>query len=49
MKDLEKNCRVALIQAEPVMFDKRASLDKALALIDKASEKDPGNRQRRSK
>ena len=41
MIDLEKNCRIALIQAEPVMFDKRASLDKALALIDKASLNDP--------
>ena len=41
MKDLEKNCRVALVQAEPVMFDKKASLDKALSFIDKTSEKDP--------
>ena len=41
MIDLEKNCRIALIQAEPVMFDKSASLDKALALIDKASLNDP--------
>ena len=42
MKDLEKNCRIALVQAEPVMFDKEASLKKALELIDNASEKKPG-------
>ena len=42
MKDLKKNCRIALVQAEPVMFDKEASLKKALELIDKASEKKPG-------
>ena len=41
MKDLEKNCKIALVQAEPVMFDKEASLKKALELIDKASEKKP--------
>lgn len=34
MKDLEKNkCRIALVQAEPVLFDKKASLDKALGYI----------------
>ena len=37
MKDLEKNCRIALVQAEPVMFDKAASLDKALGLIKEAA------------
>ena len=38
MKDLEKNtCRIALVQAEPVMFDKAASLDKALELIREAA------------
>ena len=42
MKDLEKNCRIALVQTEPVMFDKEASLKKALELIDKATEKKPG-------
>ena len=42
MKDLKKNCRIALVQAEPVMFDKEASLKKTLELIDKASEKKPG-------
>ncbi len=36
MKDLQTICRVALIQAEPVMFDKQASTQKALELIGKA-------------
>ena len=40
MKDLkEKQCRVALVQAEPVMFDKKASLEKALKLAEEAAEK----------
>jgi len=33
MKDLKKNCRVAVIQAAPVMFDKAACIDKAVSLI----------------
>ena len=37
MKDIEKKCRVALVQAEPVMFDKAASLKKALTYIDEAA------------
>ena len=38
MKDLKKNtCCIALVQAEPVMFDKAASLDKALGLIKEAA------------
>ena len=37
MRDLQKNCRVALVQAEPVMFDKTASLEKALKKIDEAT------------
>ena len=38
MKDLEKKtCRIALVQAEPVMFDKAASLDKALGRIKEAA------------
>ena len=38
MRDLEKKtCRVGLVQAEPVLFDKKASLDKALKYIDEAS------------
>ena len=39
MRDIERICKVALVQAEPVMFDKKASLEKALAYIDKASGK----------
>ena len=41
MKDLSPLCRVALVQAEPVMFDKAASLSKALALIDEAAASKP--------
>ena len=38
MKDLGRNtCRIALVQAEPAMFDKQACLDKALRFIDKAA------------
>ena len=37
MKDLKNTCRTALVQAEPVMFDKDASLQKALDLISKAA------------
>ena len=39
MRDIERICKVALVQAEPVMFDKKASLEKVLAYIDKASGK----------
>ena len=38
MKDVAGTCRVALVQAEPVMFDKRASLEKALKYIGQAAE-----------
>lgn len=37
MKDISKVCKVALVQAEPVMFDKKESLEKALKYIDEAS------------
>ena len=38
MKDLKSStCRLALIQAEPILFDKEASLAKALDLIGKAA------------
>ena len=34
MKDLEKKtCRIGLVQAEPVLFDKQASLEKSLEYI----------------
>ena len=29
MKDLKDTCRIALVQAGPVMFDKDATIDKA--------------------
>lgn len=38
MKDLKDRCRVAVVQATPVMFDKAACLDKALALIRQAGQ-----------
>ena len=41
MKDLKDICRIALIQAEPVMFDKAAGLEKTLKLIDEAAQKKP--------
>ena len=38
MKDLEKKtCRIGLVQAEPVLFDKQASLEKSLEYIDEAA------------
>ena len=37
MKDIEKTCRIALVQAEPVLFDKAASLAKALRYIEEAA------------
>ena len=37
MKDIKQTCRVALVQAEPVMFDNDASLEKALALVRNAA------------
>jgi len=37
MRDLEKHtCRIALVQAEPVLFNKQESLKKALAYIEEA-------------
>lgn len=41
MKDVKEACKVALVQAEPVMFDKKASLAKALRLIDEAAPRRP--------
>lgn len=34
MKDLSNECRIAVVQAEPVLFDKNACLKKAVALIE---------------
>ena len=39
MRDLEKNaCRIALVQAEPVLFNKQKSLKKALVFIEEAAQ-----------
>lgn len=38
MKDVEKICRLALVQAEPCMFDKKASVAKTVKYIDAAAE-----------
>ena len=37
MKDINSICKVALVQAEPVLFDKKASLKKTLEYIEKAA------------
>ena len=41
MKDMKNSCRIAVVQAEPVMFDKKASLEKALAYIEEAASRKP--------
>ena len=33
MRDLKKTCRVALVQAEPVMFDKAGGVKKLCAVF----------------
>ena len=38
MKVKDGQCRVAVVQAEPVMFDKKACLSKALSLLKKAAK-----------
>ena len=38
MRDVTNNCKIALVQAEPVLFDKDASLAKALKYIEEAAE-----------
>lgn len=40
MKDLKDICKVALVQAAPVMFDKKAGVEKTVKLIKEAGEKD---------
>ena len=37
MKDMKNICKVVLVQAEPVLFDKEASLKKVLNYIDEAA------------
>lgn len=39
MKDIKSTCRIALVQAEPVMFDKAKGLEKTLELIAEAAAK----------
>ena len=39
MKELKQNCRVAVIQAEPKLFDKKGCLRMTLDFIDRAAEK----------
>lgn len=41
MKDLKDTCRIALVQAEPIMFDKDACLEKALKNIEEAALEKP--------
>lgn len=41
MKDIKNICKIALVQAEPVMFDKSASLKKALQCIHEAAIQKP--------
>ena len=41
MKDIENSCKIALVQAEPVLFDKSASLKKALQWIAEAAAQKP--------
>lgn len=38
MKDLQNICKIAVVQAAPVMFDKTKSTDKAVKLIAEAAE-----------
>ena len=38
MRDVKNTCKLALVQAEPVLFDKQACLDKTVALIKEAAE-----------
>ena len=39
MKDLDKKCKIAVVQAAPVMFDKELCTKKAIKLIQEAAEK----------
>ncbi len=38
MKDMNKNCKIAVVQAAPVLFDKTASTEKAVRLIKESAE-----------
>lgn len=41
MKNLKQKCKIALVQAEPVMFDKKASLTKVINYIDQTAAEQP--------
>lgn len=38
MKNLEPVCKIAVVQAEPILFDKNACVKKAVAMIGKAAD-----------
>ena len=40
MKRIKETCRVAIVQASPVMFDKAACVDKAVSLIREAAQRE---------
>lgn len=40
MKDFKKNCRIVIVQAEPVLFDKQACVDKAVKMIEEAEKRE---------
>lgn len=41
MKNLKRYIKVAVVQFEPILFDKKACIDKIISLIEEASEKEP--------
>lgn len=41
MKDIDPICKIALVQAEPILFDKKASLAKALEYIEESASQKP--------
>ncbi|MFT8825755.1 MAG: carbon-nitrogen hydrolase family protein [Liquorilactobacillus mali] len=41
MKDLEKNCRIAVVQAAPIMFDKGETLKKVKKLVNETKKQKP--------
>lgn len=41
MKDLKDVCKIAVVQAAPVLFDKAAGLQKTLRLIEEAAANKP--------
>ena len=41
MRDIDPVCKIALVQAEPVLFDKEASLAKALDYIEESASQNP--------